>query len=380
MKAYLNNEDALPIKKEEWHLGINRQMEGLLFSDSDGKEKAFINWFGVHCTSVSSYNHRIHHDNKGVAATLYEQNHPGSVAFFMQEAAGDVSPNFIWESSLKQFRGKFQDQYESANYNGELQFRESEKIEHQKEITGTLKCFHQFMDMAMEVAPAAHGVAFFEGTTDGVGIPKILGTAIKGISRLVKARDLIKDPIKNKAFYEAHSPKDILLDHRTGSFIGISLPTWKKLPPLPDPTVEIFRQSAVSGSINTLPWAPSLLPFQMIVLGPLMIVAVPGEITTTSAARLKKSIRQRLKDTTVEHIIISSYSNAFMGYITTPEEYATQSYEAGHTIFGHGTLRGIMKGFADLIDELDRKKVNLNKTQGPFHFPKEELKLRTVNS
>jgi neutral ceramidase len=377
MHAYLNNEDARKIKKEEWHLGVNRVMEGLIFQDDSGKEKAFINWFGVHATSVSSFNHRIHHDNKGVAAALYEKNHPGTTAFFMQEAAGDVSPNFIWEKSTKLMRGKYVDQYECANYNGELQFRESEKISKQKEIKGTVRGFHQFMDMSLEVAPAAHGLAFFEGTAEGPGIPKQLGTVLKVVCKLVKKRNLIRNPEFYEKFYEAHSPKNIVLDHRTGSFLGIPLSVWKKLPPIPEPAVEAFRKCAANESINTLPWAPPVLPFQVIALGPIMIVAVPGEITTTSAKRLKQAILNQLQNSPIERVIISSYSNAFMGYITTPEEYATQSYEAGHTIFGSGTLRGIIKGFEGVVDQFKNNKQAPSKTVTPFHYPADELARRT---
>ncbi len=378
MHAYLNNKDARKIKKEEWHLGVNRVMEGLIFQDDSGKEKAFLNWFGVHATSVSSFNHRIHHDNKGVAAALYEKNHPGTTAFFMQEAAGDVSPNFIWEKSTKLMRGKYVDQYECANYNGELQFRESEKISKQKEIKGTVRGFHQFMDMSLEVAPAAHGLAFFEGTAEGPGIPKQLGTVLKVVCKLVKKRNLIRNPEFYEKFYEAHSPKNIVLDHRTGSFLGIPLSVWKKLPPIPEPAVEAFRKCAANESINTLPWAPPVLPFQVIALGPIMIVAVPGEITTTSAKRLKQAILNQLQNSTIERVIISSYSNAFMGYITTPEEYATQSYEAGHTIFGSGTLRGIIKGFEGVVDQFKNNKQAPSKTVTPFHYPADELARRTV--
>ena len=107
---------------------------------------------------------------------------------------------------------------------------------------------------------------------------------------------------------------------------------------MPEPSVEAFRKCAANESLNTLPWAPAILPFQIIVIGPILIAAVPGEITTTSAKRLKDAIQNQLQGHNIERVIISSYSNAFMGYITTPEEYATQSYEGGHTIFGSGSL------------------------------------------
>lgn len=377
MNAYLNNEDALKLKKDEWHLAVNREMEGLYFTDEEGREKAFINWFGVHTTSVSPKNHRIHYDNKGVAAELYEKTHPGSIAFYMQGAAGDVSPNFIWDQSIFLMRGKFKDQYESCEYNGEIQFRESEKIRKEEKIEGQIQCFHQYMNMAEQVAPAAHGVAFFEGTAEGPGMPKPLGKIVRLISRAVRQKNLIRDPKFYKEFYESHAPKDVLLDHRTGSFLGIPLSVWKKLPKLPDPAVEGFRRDAANEAINTLPWAPFILPFQFIVIGPIAIVAVPGEITTTSAKRLKAAITKQLEKHPIKRVIISSYSNEFMGYITTPEEYATQSYEAGHTIYGHSTLAGIMKGFEGIVSEFQGLGPAPFKNTKLFYFPADELARRS---
>jgi neutral ceramidase len=378
MPAYLNNPDAAKIRKTESQLAVNREMEGLSFTDENGKHKGFINWFGVHCTSVSSYNNRIHHDNKGVAAALYEKNHHGVTAFFMQEAAGDVSPNFIWDDELKRNRGKYKDQYESTEFNGEIQFRESEKINLKDAIDGSIQCFHQFMDMSVEVAPAAHGVAFFQGTLEGPGVSPILGNILKVISKGVRTKQLINHPLENKKFYDAHHPKNILLDHRTGSFLGLPLNAWKKIPPIPDATVEGFRKCAKNESINTLPWVPHILPFQIIVLGPILIAAVPGEITTMAAMRLKQSILKQVANHGIKRVIISSYSNAYMGYITTPDEYMMQSYEAGHTIYGRETLRGITKGFQDIVEEFTKPAVKKPKLITPFHFPSDELARRTV--
>ncbi len=33
-------------------------------------------------------------------------------------------------------------------------------------------------------------------------------------------------------------------------------------------------------------------------------------------------------------MLICTYSNDYMGYVTTHEEYQEQAYEGGHTIFG----------------------------------------------
>lgn len=378
MEAHLKNPDSYKVKHDETHLAINREMEGLAFIDNNGVQKGLINWFGVHATSISSFNHRIHHDNKGVAAALYEKNHPGVIAFFMQEAAGDVSPNFIWDKELKRTRGKFKDQYENANFNGELQFREAEKINHTGDLDGSLKSFHQYMDMSLEVAPAAHGVAFFEGTKEGPGVSPILGSIVRVISKGVRTKLLMTDPEKHQKFYEAHHPKDVLLDHRSGSFLGIPLRAWKKIPGIPEPAVEAFRKAAKNESLNTLPWVPHILPFQIVALGPILIVAVPGEITTTASLRLKQAIQKQVNEFGIKRIIISSYANAYMGYITTPEEYITQSYEAGHTVYGRESLRGIIKGFDAVVSEMKNPSSKVFKTLKPFQFPSEELAKRSI--
>jgi len=191
--AHALNPEAVHQREDEKHLAIDRHMEGLSVRSKDGKLLAFLNWFGVHCTSVSSFNQRIHHDNKGIAADLFEKSHSGTIAFFLQSAAGDVSPNFIWDKKTKLMRGKFPDQYESASYNGELQFREAEKIDTSNLISQEFGHFHTFLDMALEVAPPAHGVAFFKGTLEGPGVAPFLGNILAWVSRQIKNRHQEKE-------------------------------------------------------------------------------------------------------------------------------------------------------------------------------------------
>jgi neutral ceramidase len=377
MTAQALNPEAKYFTEDEKHLAVDRTMEGMFFKTNEGKTIAFLNWFGVHCTSVSSFNTRIHHDNKGVAASLFEKNHPGVTAFFLQATAGDVSPNFIWDKKTKLMRGKFTDQYENASFNGELQFREAEKISSSHEIGNEFSFFHCFMDMSLEVAPPAHGVAFFQGTLEGPGVDPKLGAILKKVSRMVKMHKLSKSPEENKKFYEAHGHKDVLLDHRTGAFLGIPVAAWKKLPPLPEPSVEAFRKTAKRNALETLPWVPTILPFQILRLGNVVIAFTPGEITGVAGKRLKDRLLNELNPLGIKEIFLTSYANAFMGYVVTPEEYDKQCYEGGHTIYGRNTLGGIMKGFDYVVKKMKGEKVT-NLPVAPFHFPADELARRSV--
>ena len=378
IEAHALNPEARHSTIEEKHLAVDRTMEGLSFTNPEGKQLAFLNWFGVHCTSVSSYNQRIHHDNKGIAAELFEKSHPGTMAFFLQSAAGDVSPNFIWDKSTKLMRGKYKDQYENAAFNGELQFRESEKVPATHELKNEFEYHQLFLDMAKEVAPPAHGVAFFKGTAEGPGVSESLGNILAMVSRSVKRHKLAKHPELHLDYYKAHGNKDIILDHRTGEFLGIPLAVWKKLPPLPEPSVEALRKTARANALETRPWAPTILPFQVLRLGQLLLAFVPGEITVVSARRLKKQLLHDLKETGIEEVFVTSYSNAFMGYITTPEEYDKQCYEGGHTIYGRQTLDGILLGFSYLSDLMKGKSIRSDLPKEPFHFPADELARRSV--
>jgi neutral ceramidase len=376
--AHALNPEAKYTTLEEKHLAVDRAMDGVSFVNQEGKCLAFLNWFGVHCTSVSSFNNRIHHDNKGIAAELYEKNHPGTMAFFFQASAGDVSPNFIWDKKIKLMRGKFKDQYESTEFNGEIQFREAEKIECSKSLGQEFKFFHTFFNMALEVCPPAHGVAFFRGTDEGPGVSKQLGDVVSIICKIVKKYNLIQKPEFYRDFYEAQGNKDILLDHRNGSFIGIPLKVWKTLPPLPEPSLEALRKTAKANALETLPWVPPILPFQLLIMGELAIAFVPGEITVMSGRRLKNQILHDLQSIGVTEVIISSYSNAFMGYIVTPEEYDKQCYEGGHTIYGRNTLTGVLKAFSILTNKALGKESSFVAPLDWFHFPPEELEKRSI--
>ncbi len=364
MTAYLSNPEVEKITAEESHLAVDRKMQGLTIFDAGGKPLAHLNWFGVHATSISSYNQRIHHDNKGVAAALFEKATPGALAIFAQGAAGDVSPNYIWDQKIRRMRGKFTDQYESAAYNGELQFSASKKISTGPELSGAINCRHLYFDMSIHAGEPAHGVSFFTGTLEGPGLPQAAGLVLKWLSRALK---LFKNTPENRAFFEAHGKKDVLLDHRNNQFLGLPLGFWKALPDTGGPVVGSLIRQAKSGALETHPWVPQVLPFQIVTLGDLMLVGVPGEITTVAAERLKAALQKKNPQS---EIIISSYANAYMGYVTTPEEYDLQCYEGGHTVYGRNTLPAMIKGFEMLLGGAES-------SVKAFVFPEEELKLRT---
>lgn len=376
MKAYLNNPDAQKIKEEEKLLGLDRRMQGILLTTQDNKLLAHLNWFGVHCTNVSSFNIRTHHDNKGVAAELFEKSHPGSVAFFFQSTAGDVSPNFIWDKKTKLMRGKFEDQYDNASFNGEIQFRESERITGDLPVEGRFETVLNYVDMGKKAAAPAHGLAFFRGTLEGPGITAGLASVLRITSRIRRVIDCVRSP-ECREFYLKHGVKDVVIDHRNGSFVGIPLAFWKWLPVVPSHPVNVFQETAKAGGLKTLPWIPSIIPFQIVRLGNILIAALPGEITTVAGRRVKELLEKEYEGCGVDRVIIHSYCNAYMGYITTPEEYDIQSYEGGHNVYGRSSLDVVLASYGELVKTLKGEPCEMERAT-PLRFSPDELKLRSV--
>ncbi|PXW88269.1 neutral/alkaline ceramidase-like enzyme [Nitrosomonas sp. Nm84] len=85
------------------------------------------------------------------------------------------------------------------------------------------------------------------------------------------------------------------------------------------------------------PLVPHIVPIQMMQIGQISIVGVPAEFTTTAGRRLKAKLREILGQENAR-IVISNYSNAYSGYVTTAEEYAIQEYEGASTLYGPYTL------------------------------------------
>ncbi|MGB1317464.1 MAG: neutral/alkaline non-lysosomal ceramidase N-terminal domain-containing protein, partial [Flavobacteriales bacterium] len=128
-----NPEVKKPLAKEETNQAVDRNMLLMRFDDLEGNPIGSWNWFGVHTTSLSNDNHRICSDNKGYAANYHEEKvrktkKDNFVSVFAQRKAGDVTPNIWWDTKKKWTRGKFEDDFESAKFNGNIQFEQAHKL------------------------------------------------------------------------------------------------------------------------------------------------------------------------------------------------------------------------------------------------------------
>lgn len=91
------------------------------------------------------------------------------------------------------------------------------------------------------------------------------------------------------------------------------------------------------------PWLSGRVHAQVLQIGRLAIVGVPGEPTVVAGLRLRRTVEKRLQN--ADTVVITGYANGYAGYVTTPEEYDEQQYEGGSTLFGRWTLGALQTTF-----------------------------------
>ncbi len=336
---------------------------------SDGRPLGIVNWFGVHGTSLRVENTYLHPDNKGIAAHLYEttmassseRSHP-FVAIFAQGAAGDVSPTSPVEPEPAQARSDLA----RAARNGAIQFRHARKAAEAALASAPLGEELRFetrnVDMAaVEVDPVFSGGRRHVRTSQGtIGLATAAGTA-EGPGPLYPARSVLTglSAITRAArgwLGARVDPKLPFLEvgaGTNGSFLGVlGIRGYMPLVGRHQHAVEFLRAADDAGLLGDGPWAPRVLPLQIVRLGRLLLCGVPGEPTTVAGAELGQSIEraawQGAKGARPK-VVVNGYANGYAGYVATQAEYELQNYEGASTLFGEWTLAGYQTMFDSMI-------------------------------
>ncbi|KAG7470428.1 hypothetical protein JOB18_031930 [Solea senegalensis] len=298
-------------------------------------------------------------DNMGHASYLMEQDkNPGElpgkggfVAGFSSSNLGDVSPNIkgphctntgqpcdylnsscpVGGAKLCTAFGPGEDMFESTRIIGRNIYMKAKELyaNADQEVSGFLHFAHQWVNMTevkvqvnsthmVSTCKPALGHSFAAGTTDGGGDLNFTQGAVEGDPFWDGIRDALVGEPSNET-QECHHPKPILFS---------------------------------TGEMNwPLPWHPQIIDVQIIIIGSIAVIAVPGEITTMAGRRLRDTVKQELQSQgsfqDVE-VVISGLSNVYTHYITTFEEYQVQRYEGASTIYGPHTLSAYLHKYRAL--------------------------------
>jgi neutral ceramidase len=231
-----------------------------------------------------------------------------------------------------------------------------------------------------------HGVSFFCGTPiDGRGVPAYFATLARTMAGLLKKwrlarleRHSVADRDYFRRIYAAQGPKAILLEAHRKTVLGQPLGEIA-LPGFLDPTIAELKRQARIGAIKESALVPTVLPLQIVRIGGLAIVCCPGEFTSTAGARVAESVGEILRPHGARQVLICTYCNDYMGYVTTNEEYQEQCYEGGATIFGQWTLAAFQTRLTMLAREMLKPESERrhDRTTRPPQVPPDELAKRT---
>uniref|UniRef100_A0AAQ4PA63 Neutral ceramidase n=1 Tax=Gasterosteus aculeatus aculeatus TaxID=481459 RepID=A0AAQ4PA63_GASAC len=309
--SYLNNPKE---ERDRYQWNTDKQVLVLKFTDLDGDGIGMLSWFAVHAVSMNYTNRMVSSDNMGYASYLMEQEknrgqlpgQGGFVAGFSSSNLGDVSPNTRGPRCMN---------------------------------TG-LPC--DYLNSSCPIGGTKMCKAF------GPGDDMFDSTRIIGHSVYRKAKVSTCKPALGHSFAAGTTDGGGDLNFTQGD---------------PPEKVEVkYVCVCVCSQMNwPLPWHPQIVDVQIITIGSVAVVAVPGEMTTMSGRRLREAVKQELesegafKDT---EVVLAGLSNIYTHYITTYEEYQVQRYEGASTIYGPHTLSAYLQKYRGLARAIAQDKVS----------------------
>uniref|UniRef100_A0A7M4EU91 Neutral ceramidase n=1 Tax=Crocodylus porosus TaxID=8502 RepID=A0A7M4EU91_CROPO len=247
--SYLQNP---PLERRRYSSNTDKEMVMLKMVDVSGQELGFISWFAVHPVSMNNTNHLVNGDNMGYASYLFEQEKnkgllPGEgsfVAAFASSNLGDVSPNTKGPHCIN--TGESCDNPQSYCPIGGAKMCMA--VGPGTDMFDSTKIIGQniYLKAKAKTCKPALGYSFAAGTIDGVGAFNFTQGAVEGDPFWDTVRDQLLGAPSNET-KDCHKPKPILFN--TGEML------------LP------------------YPWHPEIVDVQIITIGSVAILAVPGEFT-----------------------------------------------------------------------------------------------------
>nr|XP_040033448.1 neutral ceramidase [Gasterosteus aculeatus aculeatus] len=298
--SYLNNPKE---ERDRYQWNTDKQVLVLKFTDLDGDGIGMLSWFAVHAVSMNYTNRMVSSDNMGYASYLMEQ----------EKNRGQLPG-----------QGGFVAGFSSSNL-GDV----SPNTRGPRCMNTGLPC--DYLNSSCPIGGTKMCKAF------GPGDDMFDSTRIIGHSVYRKAKELYA---------------------MAGEEVVGSLQAAHQWVNMTDVTVQINDTHTMNWP---LPWHPQIVDVQIITIGSVAVVAVPGEMTTMSGRRLREAVKQELesegafKDT---EVVLAGLSNIYTHYITTYEEYQVQRYEGASTIYGPHTLSAYLQKYRGLARAIAQDKVS----------------------
>lgn len=321
--------------------------------DRSDRTVGLIHFFATHGTSMTNRNRLISGDNKGFAAYHWERTvggadyldgRPDVVAAFAQTNPGDMSPHVDGPIT-----GASVSERELANTRriGLCQFEDAVMQLSRTGPIGTgIDARLTYVDLGSVVV---HGQYTPDGQEHRTGRPIIAAATIagtddgEGFRGFRQGRNPFWDKLSSAIYWVAKSVR------------AVHAPKGMVIP---------------AHLLNRMhPFVQEIVPVQLVRIGRLYLIGIPGEPTIVAGLRLRRTVAS-IVGADLADVLCVGYSNAYIHYVTTPEEYLEQRYEGGSTLFGRWQLPALMQTVAGLAEAMrDGRPV----APGPRPRPKEAL-------
>lgn len=314
--------------------GIDPQTT-LLRIERDGRLIGAVNWFATHGTSMTNRNTLISSDNKGYAGYRWERldhgvdylapGRPEFIAAFAQTNAADMSPNL----NRRPGSGPTENEFDNTRIIGDRQAAAAARLADGPGagLTGGVDARVGYLDLAdfrvrpeftgdgrsHRTGPVLAGAAALAGTDEGPG--PLYPLVKQGRNRLVDAVSRGVVYRLSPRLRDAHAPK--------GAIVGGSLL---------NRALSLLAEGA---------------PVQLLRLGQLYLIGIPAEVTIVAGLRLRRTVAG-IVGAELDQVLVAGYSNGYLHYVTTPQEYDEQRYEGGSTMFGRWELPALQQAVAEL--------------------------------
>jgi neutral ceramidase len=295
-----------------------------------------IHFFATHGTSMTNRNLLISGDNKGYAAYHWERiiggadylaGQPDFIAAFAQTNPGDMSPHV--DGPIVSGPSASQDELDNTRRIGLSQFGDAvAQLDTGTPIGAGLDSRFTYVDLG---AVQVRGEYTPDGQVHRTGRALIAAATMAGTDEGEGFRgfrqgrnpfwDRLSDTIYRfaAALRAAQAPK------------GIVVP---------------------AHLLNRLqPFVQEIVPVHLVRIGRLYLIGIPGEPTIVSGLRLRRTVAS-IVGAELNDVLCVGYCNAYIHYVTTPEEYQEQRYEGGSTLFGRWELPALMQTVAGLAEAM----------------------------
>lgn len=323
--AYNNNADA-----HAFNSNVNETMTQLRLDSADGTPVGLINWFAVHPTSFSNQFMHLSADNKGYAQRGAEKqlgtnSDKPFVAAFANADEGDVLAAGGNANSKPGYQGS-ENEWENVRRDGELQLNKAIELWNQgAAVTGPIDTRARWIDL--------NGYQVDAKFTNGAG-NKTLCQPARGYSFAAGGEN---GPSDIPGMYEGMTRENFRINDDINkvdqSFLGsLTRGVFGIVSTVNQDDCQAEKQVLLpTGSWG---WINTQQPVQLMRIGNLAIVSIPGEPTTMVGRRIRAAVLEQLKDSGIDTVIVNGLANNYSGYLTTREEFATQHYEGASTEYG----------------------------------------------